>query len=281
MTYLTLFFRLFLAFCILSCGVSSAENLPIPVDRLASILNYPVEDISVEDITESRNRIALRKKRNVVLSSHIYSGPYETFARLTITTGKKGTLLTKEMIDYAEKGVALKGTGISEVTLPELGKGYFGLGILGPGGSDERVILTLPGLDRDLQITITIPGETRLEPVEGHESYLDFINDNAKVKEMIVKCAEIVATKMTQTQSPAIIQNPKIDQNAPNTKLDEDREVLDSDIREIPKPVSKGDTVHPVKDESSRIPWIIAGVLLLSILGLLFRKYMRPSNLES
>jgi hypothetical protein len=66
-----------------------------------------------------------------------------------------------------------------------------------------------------------------------------------------------------------------------NEKKDQGRETLESDFREKPKPSSKGDEVQSPTDESSFFAWIIVGVMLLIILGLLFKKYMRSSNLES
>ena len=63
----------------------------------------------------------------------------------------------------------------------------------------------------------------------------------------------------------------------PVNLLNEDKEPL----KEKPKLPTKEDEILAPTDESSRIPWIVLGVVLLSILGLLFKKYMRPSNLDS
>lgn len=195
----------------------SAGSPPIAVEQIALLLNYPAERISVNDSTELRNRVALRKSRNTVLSSHVYTSSDNTFAPLTITIGKKGTILTADLRDYADKGLALEGTTISKFSLPNAGSGYFGLGMVGPGGSDEQLTMTLPDHDRDIQITITLLGETPLEPLAGYENYLEIANSRTKIRETAIACAKIIGGSFVQIPSDGSVQgsSPKATENKP------------------------------------------------------------------
>jgi|GEM_PF-7126201 len=260
------------------CPKSYAVEPHVTAAELGAVIGYPPQRLSVEDATESRNQTALRKKRNLAISSHLYSTDDNTFAPLSITIGEEATLLTQEMRDYAEKALITPGSGISRISLPDLGEGYSGLGMFGPGASMKQIIVTLPKSKRDVQITITIPGETVLEVVPGFEGYYSAINDPAGIAATLLKCVNIVASRVAQTgalpnspsptppiEKPQTVPSERVVPVAPRS----DQTPVADDSTLPPKPVPPPRAVGV--DSPSIWPWVV-GIFALILIAWLFWK---------
>lgn len=183
-----------------------AAEPPLSAEEVATIFRYPASRLIAEDQTERANRTALRKNRPTCLSAHTYSSSDETFATIGLAVGVRGTLLTKEMEEYAESVIKQNlpppsaSPGLRRVNIEGLGYGYSGIGLAGAGGSEQRVILTIPQHDRDVQVTISF-GEEPLKVLAGAEEYREDIQSVDRLQDILQRLTIAVAKRTSQNAS--------------------------------------------------------------------------------
>ena len=186
-----------------------AVDPPISKEQLAEILEYPAEKISVRDQTADVNRRAAAKGYPDVVSSQHFSGPENTFAPVIVSVAPAKTLLTERIRQYAEntiKTAKSRGTepSVKWLSYADFGTGLVGLGMGGPGGSEERAILSMPKQGTDIQISVIIPGDPPLSSMTGAESYRDLMTEGGVVQRLIV-CLDAVASKAAGRPLRAVV----------------------------------------------------------------------------
>jgi hypothetical protein len=196
--------------------VTWSAQPPISKEEIASILRYPAERLLVEDIT-----IKVRQKSGeAVVSAHRYTAEGNTFAPMTIVVGTEGSLLTqklqRETDEYLAKAAAEPQAkpAIRRIKVGDGGEGIAGLGGVGPGGSQERLVVTLPAQKRDVQMTVTIPGEALIEQVPGAEEYHHALTTDGLAKSL-VQCIDAIVSKgptasADVSSAPALTTTPSV-----------------------------------------------------------------------
>jgi hypothetical protein len=85
----------------------------------------------------------------------------------------------------------------------DVGYGVAGLGMVGPGGAEERCVMTLFN-KMDVQVTISTPGKTRLEILPGAEAYHDLIYEGG-ISQKLIDCLNAIASKAADKRVNAVI----------------------------------------------------------------------------
>ena len=176
-----------------------AAEPPLSIEDVAKIFDYPADRLKIEDVTEQANRQAVRKGKTGVISAHQYLARDNTFARFSIAVANEGTLLTDDIKRYVGEAIPrlreMTGTNLhwKWLTFDDAGYGVSGLGMVGPGGSQERCIMTL-FKKMDVQVTIAT-GETPLEILPGAEKYHALITDG-RIADKLTECLSAIASKV-------------------------------------------------------------------------------------
>jgi hypothetical protein len=108
-------------------------------------------------------------------------------------------LLTDDIKRYVAEAIPklkqMTGTNLhwSWLTFDEAGYGVSGLGMVGPGGSQERCMMTLFN-KIDAQVTITT-GETPLEILPGAEAYHASMT-GGRIADKLTECLSAIASKV-------------------------------------------------------------------------------------
>ena len=201
-----------------------AAEPPISVSELAEIAGYPPEKINVVDSTIESNEVAAKKKKPLGISRHFYSSKDGSFADLGVEIGKKGTLLTPELVAKFRKTLQIPNYpgNLKPLTIGDEIRGYSGIGMAGAGGSMHRSVVTLVNLDRDIQVTVSL-GEAGLTPLAGAEAYREAVLTFDGVNAIIEKCLTTVSNNViaslgsgSTTESPASPQEQQIKPTAPS-----------------------------------------------------------------
>lgn len=155
--------------------IASAQIQFINTQELGKLLGYPAEKIRATDWTE-----VSKKKTPHVISSFLYEGEGNTFARIAVVIAEQGTLLTEkyesEIRDSIRKATELNlPQVVSRVPIGDDGYGYTGLTVMGSGGSQESVLGTSKQYGYDFRVTVTLINDPPLEKLPSAESYFDLI----------------------------------------------------------------------------------------------------------
>jgi len=176
-------------------AVCQAAEPPMTTKALGELLGYPPEGILVKEITAEANKHQKRKERPLANSVHLYSSEDGSFARVVISVGDGGTLFTPEMKEWCEKAAKtpeMRGT-VRAIGKENVGTGYTGAWMLGPGGSGHMAFIHLPSRNLDVQVTLSLSSEHKTKA--GTEAYVEMIKSE-KVNEAVGKCAIAAAESL-------------------------------------------------------------------------------------
>jgi hypothetical protein len=183
---------------------AKAEQPPLSKDELSRKLGYPAERLNVEDLTQK-----VREKNGAsIVSAHRYSGAENTFAPITVVVAQEGTLLTEQLQRQTDEAIAKataegRKTPMSRIKVAGGGHGIATLGGVGPGGSQERWIITLPAQKRDVQMTLTIPSEEPLEQVPQAEGYYKALTEEGLAERLLLSLNVVASKNLTAVAPPA------------------------------------------------------------------------------
>lgn len=265
---------LVICFTVVPHTAGFAAEPPLSIEEVAQIFGYPAEKLKVEEVTEQVNRRAERKGKPQAISVHTFSGANNTFARLSIAVTGGGGLLTEDMKRYAAEAIA---SGLPNANLPvkwlnlnDAGYGITGIGMTGPGGSEERAIITLFN-NTDVQVTISIPGESPLQILPGAEAYHDLINQGG-IRGRLIDSLSTVASKvagkpiqavLTDTAPAGAALSAPIDRPANRPQAPSIQGLPENNVAAVPVASSKAKGESPSKP--LRFWWTVA---LLAVLAL-------------
>jgi hypothetical protein len=257
----------------------NAAPAPISADEIAGIMGYPADKLVIQDVTDEVNHRAAMKGRGPVISSHTISGEGNTFARLSIDITAAGVLLTPKLVQEVEQSIAnSKGRGVQSplqwLTLGDFGHGVAGLGIIGPGGSQDRIIITMPKQGRDIQITATVPADPPLQVLIGAESYHDAIM-TGQIRQRLTDCLNTLAVKTAGQPVKAVITDAPPHTPLPNSdSVPASRsERPSTQARSEPQPVlQKTAAAEPAANSQNQLTptrktlwWSVGGLLVLAL----------------
>lgn len=238
---------------------------PISKEEVAAILHYPAERLLVEDLTEK----VRQKSGEAIVSAHRYAAKDNTFAPLTIVVGQEGALLTdklqRETGEYLLKAVAegQQKPAIRRIKVGDGGHGIAGLGGVGPGGSQERLVITLPAQKRDVQMTVTVPGEELIEQLPGSEDYYRAVTTGG-LAEPLIQCINAVAAKgPTKSADVTLDPVPATTQPVPTAAV----------AQQTPMPSSSAPASAVAQTSATAVkrgvlvwPWVVV-VLVLAVIA--------------
>lgn len=145
----------FFVFCGFLSTFTQAQDVQLLANKIAKILGYPANRLIVTD--ESAKYAGKTNGQAIqVISMKSEDG---TFASTGIAITKRGALLKPDIEAECKKRLAAGSASVRRFDLNQGIYGYAGLGIAGPGGSEELIIATWPDCDIDFQIKMTIPRE--------------------------------------------------------------------------------------------------------------------------
>lgn len=225
-------------------------------------LQYPVKRISITDLSERPEGKAKGRVLGLLLESK--DG---TFARLAIGVTKRGAILTPQLeseCEQAAKKVESLENRVSKVSFTGGAYGYTGLGLLGPGGSSERIVATWPNRGIDLQLSITVPSDGLSEDGET-QAYQRLINQGGStLAKKLLESMKHVFDHVEKSDMRVAVENitPTPQANSPG---------LVTSIGQNPLATAE-ETVMPttLKQPTSSTPWSVASVLIVAVIGLLW-----------
>lgn len=234
---------------------------PISEEEVAAILRYPAERLLVEDITEK----VRQKSGEAIVSAHRYVAKDNTFAPMTIVVGQEGALLTpklqRETDEYLARAVAegRQTPTLRRIKVGDDGQGIAGLGGVGPGGSQERLVITLPAQKRDVQMTVTLPGEEVIEQLPGAEDYYKTVTAGG-LGEPLSQCMNAVVAKgPTRSADASLVPVPPATQPVPTATVAQQTPVPSSSA---PASTVTQTPAVAVEQRAPVWPWVIVVLVL-------------------
>ena len=116
-----------------------------------------------------------------------------TFATVLIILAKRAAIVTPELEAHCEAVISrTPPSGKANITkraLLEDAYAYTGLGMAGPGGSEERLVAAWPSRGMDLQVKLVLPGDPPLESDAATEAYHRLIM--GEIEPLAVKLLEM------------------------------------------------------------------------------------------
>lgn len=242
----------------------------VDLSRVASILEYPINKLTVSDLTKESQR----RHGESVLSAYKIESSDRTFAPMIVVVARKGMILSDQLeaqiikSQHASVNDPQVDPIARRIEFREGAYGYTGLAGVGPGGTEKQVIATLPKQNIDVQIKIVIFGEDLLKVLPETEAYHRLITEGGdRLAKTLVECAEIAITKAalmpqaTEQQTPV----PSVPFVAPA--------VAGAD-KAATTPMTHS-IVQADPPNSSPLPWIIGVILLLAVAGGVLFKFLR------
>ncbi len=245
--------------------------------EIARLLEYPPNRLLIEDITKQSRDQNLKSQRPIAIEAKVVfrlESKEGDFYPMTIAVSSLGIPMLEE-IEQATK------TETGKLATPPFGKkllhqvkltndGYaYIIPLVGPGGSQTLVLARMPSMNMDVAISI-ITGRGKMDSLKGNvpsetEAYHHLISEGGeRLTERLIKCAEAIIAKVTQTSPPSVQQTPvqPIPPSA-SSVVSEDNStpsLESSDPR--PSPAVKAEP-----SKSTPWPWIIGAILLVAIAG--------------
>lgn len=138
---------------LLTASIAQAQDVQVVANQIAETLGYPSSGLSV---TDESAKYAEKTNGQLIQVIGMESDD-GTFASTGIAIAKRGALLKPGLEKQCKERVAEGSTSVRRFDLNQGLYGYAGLGIVGPGGSEEFLIATWPDRGIDLQIKMSIP----------------------------------------------------------------------------------------------------------------------------
>lgn len=242
---------------------SPAQDANALASKIAEAMSYPVAKLTIAD--ESA-KYAEKTKGQAIAVLNIKSGD-ETFAPVSIAVGRQGSLLKPEVEADCQAKIKEGSTAVKRFEIKGGIHGYSGLGIVGPGGSEERMLAVWPERGVDLQIKITTHREG-IEFDDSTKAYHELVmNGGPQLATKLVKCMEHLAehvekadirgtstAQQTEPSSTSIPQTPQSNQSQGSRGTGS---------------ASLPTTSTPTEEPASTTPWSMIVVLIVAALGLL------------
>ena len=264
-------FCIVVAICTLTTALAQSPPSLLSSSEVGRLFGYPENRIQTRDLTEA----AKRQLPQAIIATEYYSDD-GTFAPIIISLAAEKSILTpsmlKDMETYFQK--AQEQAFIPAVRKVDLGggiQGIAGLGGFGPGATEERIIVKVPGR-MDVLLKITIPGEGLNVDAET-EGYHRLITEGGdSLTERLIECAEDIIAKVMQISPSSALQTPvrPIPPSA-SSVVSEDNSipsVESSDSRPSP-------AVEAEPSKSTPWSWIIGAILFLAVVGGVLFKFLR------
>jgi len=258
-------------------NVFSADP-PISIEEIGEILKYPPDKIKVVDETEKNQK----KLGDVVRSVHLFKGVEKgTFATVSIVVGDRRAILSEKQeagfIKFIEEEPNPDDPEPVAKKIDFEGSAYgFGYGLLGAGGSVERVIATYPDNNTDIQVAISF-GEEPLDPSNGLEDYIEHITNTKEIVKTLSGMVRIVAAKelaqagATKEPNNSVAKNDADSGEKPSRQNKTNQEDPSSEGGGI---VSSDNKKEELSEDSSKA-WIwfsVIGILVLIVASRLLQK---------
>lgn len=231
--------------------------------KIAEALGYPASKLTATD--ESAGYA--EKTKGLAIAVFSIQSSDQTFAPVAIAVGKQGALLKPEIEADCQTKIKEGSTTLKRFEIKGGIHGYSGLGIAGPGGSEERMLAAWPERGVDLQIKITTPREG-VEFDDATKAYHELVmNGGPQLAEKLVKCMEHLADHVAKADIRAA--NPA-QANAPSPgSPTHGGQVTQSHGSKSADSADKADRASD-SSMSSSTPWSIIVVLMVAACGLLW-----------
>ena len=266
----TRFFRLMICFLLGSYFLPQAFGEMVDLSRVASVFEYPINKLTVSDLTKESQR----RHGESVLSAYKIESSDRTFAPMIFVVATKGVILSDQLeaqiikSQEAARNDPKLNPIAQRIEFREGAYGYTGLAGVGPGGTEQQIIATLPRQNIDVQIKIVIPGEDLLKVLPETEAYHRLITEGGdRLAQRLVECAEIAITNAALMPQPSEQQTP-----VPSVPFVAPAAAGADKGTTTPMPPS---IVQVEPSKSMPWPWIIGAILLLAVVGGILLKLRR------
>lgn len=246
---------------LLATSITQAQDVQVVANQIAETFGYPANRLIVTD--ESAKYAEKTKGQAVqVISMKSNDG---TFASTGIAITRRGALLKPDLEEECKERLAEGSTSVRRFDLNQGVYGYAGIGIAGPGGSEELLIATWPDRGIDLQIKMTIPREG-LAVEESTKAYHTLVMSDAPA--LSAKLIDAMG-RLADYAGNADIRF------GGGAKGDEQKGATESSTQshtENPPPPSTQDSaLAATSDEPSPSPrWPLVAVVVVAAFGLLW-----------
>jgi len=177
----------------------AGEEPPISLTNLANAMNFPVELLSVNDVTGDLRKVF----GDNIIEAYEYVASKHVFAPISLIVLPTGQVVTAKLRREAEAYLARSPTNSSIRRLSFNGKaGGYSYSAAGPGGSEFIIALNIPSKDIDVQIKLSIPAETPLGNTYQTEAYHKLIVDGGEnLENLLIICASQAVSKIQSVDS--------------------------------------------------------------------------------
>ena len=241
--------------------VFSSQDESTLATQIANTLGYPASKLTT---TDESARYA-EKTNGQALAVLTIRSTDETFAPLAVAIGKQGTLLKPELEADCQEKIKDGSTTVKRFEIKGGIHGYAGLGMAGPGGSEERMLATWPERGIDLQIKITTPREG-VEFDQATKSYHELImNGGPQIPDKLIQCMEhlVEHTERANIRSTNTIRQPETSRlSLPATQ--------NTHPHRSPATAPTPASITPREHLASSTSWSIIVVLIAAATGLLW-----------
>lgn len=174
---------------LLNASQATAQDTRALASEIANALGYPVDRLVIEDKTSEYTE----KSKGKALLGIKMSSESGNFAPTIVLVTEAGGMLSADLAKWSDDQIASGSVTIRRFDLGQGAYGYSGLGLVGAGGSVERILATLPTREIDLQIQVTTPREG-INFDEATRAYHDLVmNGGPQLGEKMLKCMERLA----------------------------------------------------------------------------------------
>ncbi|MGD9748781.1 MAG: hypothetical protein AB7V57_20740 [Verrucomicrobiales bacterium] len=256
---------------LLVASQSHAQDVSALASKVADALGYPASKLTA---TDESARYAEKTKSQAIAVFNIQSSD-QTFAPVSIAVGRQGALLKPEIEADCQAKIKEGSTTIKRFEIKGGIHGYSGLGIAGPGGSEERLLAVWPERGVDLQIKITTPREG-VEFADSTKAYHELVmNGGPLLAEKLVKCMENLAEHVEKAD---IRGTATAQQTEPSpASLPQSPQSTQSKSSKATSSASQPTAATPSKEPTSSTPWSIIVVLTVAAISLLWLLLKRRS----
>lgn len=229
--------------------------------QVAKAFGYPAERLT---LTDRSSEVAEKSKGNYLFVIDLKSDDH-SFATTELAISKRGVMLKPEVEAYCEKESAGGAGAIKRFELVDGAYGYTGLGMGGPGGSEERITATWPSMGIDLQVKVRYSRDGLASDDETKDYYEMVMQGGEGLTGKLVSIANHLA-RYAEEQKLHIASEPGAG-NSPNLRPRADGERLGS------APQQPTDAaLTPANSPASRWPRIIGIVGALAVLIFLIKR---------
>ena len=229
--------------------------------QIAEAFGYPAERLTLSDRS---SEVAETSKGNYLSVIDLKSED-DSFATTELAISKRGVMLKPEIEACCEKAIADGAPGIKKFELPEGGYGYTGLGMGGPGGSEERITATWPEMGIDLQVKVRHSRDGLMSDAQTKHYHEMVMQGGQGLTEKMIDIANHLA-RYAQERKLYIASEPRAG-NSPKP-----RPPAATETSRAPSKQPEDSANSSESSRDSRWPWIIGIVALLVMLAFFFKR---------